>query len=79
MTSLSDTEKQFIRENFGKIPVRDMTKRLKRGGKTIYDFVKEEGISKCTGEKNTTHHPWRKANRQLENYAMNRMRKVQAT
>lgn len=63
---LTEQEKEFIRDHFEKIPIRDLAKRMKRGAKTIYDFVKAEKKLVLDGSRRSTrHHPWRSANRQL--------------
>jgi len=67
---LAETEKQFIRDHFKMIPIRELTKKMNRGAKTIYDFVKSENLAQIDGSKDTRHHPWRKANCQLENYTL---------
>lgn len=63
---LTEADKEFIRNHFKTMPVREICKRLGRGGKIIYDYVKEANISPINGSKDTRHHPWRKANYQLE-------------
>jgi hypothetical protein len=65
---LSDAEKQLIRESFKKVPIRELSKKMQRGAKTIYDFVKADGFAEVDGSKDTRNHPWRKANHQLEIY-----------
>jgi hypothetical protein len=68
---LTEEEKQFIRDHFEKIPVRELAGRMKRGAKTIYDFVKSEKLVITDGTRRSTrHHPWRKANHQLEIYTL---------
>lgn len=68
---LTEEEKQFIRDHFEKIPVKELTRRMNRGAKIIYDFVKSEKLVITDGTRRPTgHHPWRKANYQLEQYSM---------
>lgn len=65
---LTETEKQYIRDHFKTMPIRILSKKMQRGAKTIYDFVKLEKIAMVDGSRDTRNHPWRKANHQLEIY-----------
>lgn len=66
---MTDEEKQFIRDHFKTIQVRVLAKRMGRGAKTIYEFVKAENVAIVDPKRRyTQHHPWRKANFQLECY-----------
>lgn len=72
---LEPEEMKFIRDNHKPLTVKEMIARLHRGAKIIYEFMESENLSRYRGNKNTSNHPWRKANHQLENYVMDRQRK----
>jgi hypothetical protein len=75
---LTEQEKQFIRDHFKDMPIRELTAKLKRASNTIYAFVKSENIMVVDGSRRSTrHHPWRKANHQMGLYTMTDKPKTQ--
>lgn len=76
---LTEPEKQFIRDHFKDTPIRELTKKMNRGAKTIYDFVKQEKIIVVDRSRlSTRFHPWRKANHQMGLYTMTDTPKTQS-
>lgn len=62
---LSDTEQRFIKDNYQSLTLRELAKKLKRGNKTILDWMNENGLEKHNAAIKQRSHPFRVANRQM--------------